>query len=203
MKDFPEFILASRSPRRRQLLSDGGYRFRVVPPPLCEPPTASPEVTPAQLAESLAYFKARSVFAGHPDSIVLGVDTVVALDEEVFGKADDEDGARQMLSRLAGTRHCVITGLALLAPPDRPGGPEQRLMASDITYVTMRELAADEIDQYVASGEWRDKAGAYAIQEKADAFIEKVEGSFSNVIGLPMELLERLLQRAHRPITGR
>jgi len=203
MTDLPEFILASRSPRRRDLLADAGYRFRVAPPPLGEPLTAADHPTPAQLAESLAYFKARSVFAANPDSLVLGADTVVARGGEIFGKADDEDEAHRMLAALAGTRHRVITGLALLAPPEYPGGPEQRLLAAATTYVTMRTMTEAELDAYVASGEWRDKAGAYAIQETADAFVEKVEGSFTNVIGLPMELLAELLQRAARHLPGR
>mgnify|MGYP000465730205 CR=1 FL=1 len=92
-----------------------------------------------------------------------------------------------MLRRLSGTRHAVITGVALLAPLER------RLIASDTTFVTMRELAAGEIEHYIASGEWIGKAGAYAIQETADKFVERVEGSFSNVVGLPMELIERML----------
>lgn len=202
MKDFPEFILASRSPRRRELLAEAGYRFRVVPPPLDEPPPG-PGTTPAHLAEALAYFKASSVLARHPDSIVLGADTVVALGDEVFGKAQDEPHAREILSVFSGTRHRVITALALILPPPRPGGGEHRLLASTATHVSMRRLAAEEIDRYVASGQWRDKAGAYAIQEGADAFIEKVEGSFTNVIGLPMELLEQLCRRALRHLADR
>ena len=203
MNDLGEFILASRSSRRSQLLRQAGYRFRIEPPPLDEPAAAEEHTSPAQLAEALAYFKARSVLVANPGGIVLGADTVVALGDEVFGKAADETGAREMLSRFSGTRHCVITGLALLAPPEHPSGAEQRLIASDTTYVTMRPLAAAEIDDYVASGEWRDKAGAYAIQETADVFVEKIEGSFTNVVGLPMELLERLFEQVSRHLGSR
>jgi len=148
-----------------------------------------------QIAEALAYYKARSVFDLHPNTIVLGADTIAAIGHQVYGKAEDETHARQMLLDFSGIRQEVITGLALLAPPGPGGGPEQRVLASETTYVTMRRLSAEEIDGYIASGEWRDKAGAYAIQEAGDAFVEKIEGSLTNVIGLPMELLERVLGR--------
>ena len=199
MRNYPEFVLASRSPRRRQLLEQAGYRFRVVPPPLPEPSCPALAVAPAQLAEALAYFKARAVARRLPDEIVLGADTVVACGGRLLGKARDADEARRMLSTLSGTRHAVITGLALLAPAGGAGLAPRRYLASETTYVTMRPLSDQEIDRYVASGEWRDKAGAYAIQENADAFVERLEGSFSNVVGLPVELLGRLLEVACGP----
>jgi septum formation protein len=104
---------------------------------------------------------------------------------------------------LSGTRHSVITGLAvLLPPPPADADPQEpsswRLLASETTYVTMRRLSGLEIDQYVASGEWRDKAGAYAIQQTADRFVRRIEGSFTNVVGLPMELLGRMLRQVRR-----
>lgn len=199
MKDFPQFVLASQSPRRRQLLTEAGYRFEVMPPPVSEPPLGS-HANPPQLAEALAYFKACSVLGERPDRIVLAADTIVACCDQLLGKADDEAHARKMLTMLSGSRHQVITGLAILVPvcPDQPPGPQERLLASDVTHVTMRPLTPAEIDGYVASGEWRDKAGAYAIQETGDAFIEKIEGSWSNVVGLPMELLERLFGQVRR-----
>ena len=194
MADAPEFILASRSPRRRDLLRRAGYRFRAVPPALEEPPSIGRAVTPAQLAEALAYYKARSVLRDHPRAFVLGADTVAAIGEEVFGKADDEDQARRMLRRFSGTRQSVITGLALLRPPGPGKLRSLRMIASDVTGVTLRELTDEEIDAYIASGEWRDKAGAYAIQESGDAFVERIDGSLTNVIGLPMELLARMFR---------
>jgi septum formation protein len=121
----------------------------------------------------------------------------VAIGQEVFGKADDESQARAILSRLSGSRHEVITGVAILMP-ESLGLLEcqrQRLLVSETTYVTMRRLTQGEIDGYIASGEWRDKAGAYAIQETGDAFIQNVQGSFSNVVGLPMELVEHMFTR--------
>jgi septum formation protein len=185
----PEFILASSSPRRRQLLQDAGYRFQVVAPTIPEPDEAFSGLSPAQQAESLAYFKARVVSDLHPGRYVVGADTIVALGDKVLGKPDDADHARTMLQNLSGTRHRVITGVAVLAADGR------RIIASDITYVTMRPLTPDEIERYIASGEWIGKAGAYAIQETADRFVQGVQGSFSNIVGLPMELLARMLER--------
>lgn len=202
MTQAPEFILASRSPRRCELLRQAGYRFRVVPPPLHEPPPPAHEEAPAQLAEALAYFKARSVYRDRPGNIVLGADTVVACGGKILGKAEDEANARRMLSTISGTRHQVTTGLALLVPATA-NEKYRRLLAAETSYVTMRRVSHEEIDQYVASGEWRDKAGAYAIQESADAFIETVDGSFTNVVGLPMELLAQMLAKVPKLLSER
>lgn len=184
----PRLILASSSPRRRQLLAEAGLQFQVVAPPLPEPNQQSEGLSPAEHAEALAYFKARAVADLHPDALVLGADTVVAAAGRLLGKADDPEQARAMLESLSGTRHQVITGVALLGP----GG--KRLITSDVTWVTMRKMTGQEIQAYVDSGEWVGKAGAYAIQMTADRYVEKLEGSFSNVVGLPMELVTRLLR---------
>ena len=193
-KDFPEFVLASASPRRRELLEQAGYRFRVVPPPLSEPSAALLRLHPPQLAESLAYFKARAVQPLAPSELILAADTIVAVGARIIGKPRDEQDAREILKTLSSTRHSVITGLAVLLPHNRCGapGPQERFMASDETCVTMRPMSPEDIEQYIQSGEWRDKAGAYAIQETGDHFITKLEGSFSNVVGLPLELVDRL-----------
>ena len=196
MTDFPEFILASQSPRRSHLLTKAGYRFRVEPPTLSQRVSLSHALTPTQLAEALAYFKARTVQRRHRDAIVLAADTVVAHGGRVFGKAQDADDARRILGELSGTIHEVITALAMLLPPARPGAGERRLIFADTTHVHMRKLTDEEIQRYIDSGEWRDKAGAYAVQETGDAFIDRIEGSFTNVIGLPMELLARLMATA-------
>jgi septum formation protein len=185
----PEFVLASSSPRRRQLLQEAGYRFTVVEPSVAEPDEAFTGLSPAQQAESLAYFKARAVSDLYPGRCVLGADTIVAVGAKVLGKPGDADDARTMLQNLSSTHHAVITGVALLTPDCR------RIIASDVTYVTMRAITPEEIQQYIDSGEWIGKAGAYAIQETADRFVAKVEGSFSNIVGLPMELLARMLER--------
>ncbi len=192
-KKMPHIILASSSPRRRQLLEQAGMDFEVSAPAIPEPDEALSGLAPAQQAEALAYFKARAVADERPDaSMILGADTIVALGKTVLGKPDDAAGALAMLQSLSCTRHQVITGLALIA------GGGSRLIASDVTFVTMRKLTPGEVEAYVASGEWRGKAGAYAIQETADRFIERIDGSFSNVVGLPMELLDRMLRELMR-----
>jgi len=180
-------VLASASPRRRELLAAEGYRFEAVPPPVHEPPTGHYHLTPSQQAEAVAYFKARTVSESRPESWVLGADTIVSVGGQVLGKPGDRASAEAMLRALSGSRHEVITGVALLGPSGR------RLIASDATWVTMRAMAPDELDAYLASEEWVDKAGAYAIQETADRFVTEVEGSFTNVVGLPMELLRRMI----------
>lgn len=184
-------ILASSSPRRRQLLAEAGYQFQVVPPAIPEPAEGFEDLSPCQQAEALAYFKAREV-GPMPDALVLGADTIVAAGNRVLGKPADAADARAMLTSLSGTRHAVITGLALLTPD------AHRLIASDTTWIVMRTITAAEIDAYLASGEWEGKAGAYAIQETADRFVQAVEGSFSNVVGLPLELLARMLEQLSR-----
>jgi septum formation protein len=205
MREFPRFILASRSPRRCELLRDAGYQFDVVVPTLHEPPVTADTATPTQLAEALAYFKAKAVQGQHPDRLILAADTLVAHGRRLYGKADDEAQARQILSALSGTRHEVITGVCILLPPPAATSqcPEWRLLASDVTYVTMRPLSQAQIDAYIDSGEWRDKAGAYAIQETGDAFVQKLEGSLSNVVGLPMELVERMFDRLRPHLLAR
>jgi septum formation protein len=154
---------------------------------VAEPVELTPGMPPSSRAEALAYFKARSVLELGLDGPVLGADTVVAVAGEVLGKPSDEADARRMLETLSGTRHKVITGLAVLWRGGR------RRIASEMTYVTMRDMMPEEIDAYIAGGEWVGKAGAYAIQETADRFVQRVEGSFSNVVGLPVELVRRLL----------
>lgn len=181
-------IVASSSPRRRELLQEAGYKFKVVSPIIDEPDELLGKLSPAQQAESLSYFKARCVADLYPDCFVLGADTMVAVGGQVLGKPADADDARRMLGLLSSTRHAVITGVTIIGPAG------QRLIASDTTYITMKPMTPREIEEYIDSGEWVGKAGAYAIQETAhDRFILKVEGSFSNVVGLPMELVDKML----------
>ena len=185
-------VLASSSPRRRTLMGQAGYEFDVVAPPLEEPAQAVEHLAPSQQAESLAYFKARAVADACPGRCVIGADTVVATGDHVLGKPADEAEAREMLKGVSGTRHAVITGVAMLTDETH------RLIASDVTYVTMRKMTDGEIDDYIASDEWIGKAGAYAIQETADRFVDSIEGSFTNIVGLPMELVERMIHRFDR-----
>ena len=185
----PEMILASSSPRRRDLLTQAGLAFEVVPPALPEPGQAVAHRPPRQQAEALAYFKAADVAKARPGRLVLGADTLVAVGGEVLGKPIDAQHARQMLRRLSGQAQEVITGVAMV---DNQG---RRLIASDVTHLVMRDITDDEIEAYIASGEWVGKAGAYAIQETGDRFITQVQGSLSNVVGLPVELVKDMLAR--------
>jgi septum formation protein len=187
------------------LLREAGAEFVCVEPPLPEPADDLRGLHPAQQAEALSYFKAREISDKYPDDFVLAADTIVAAAGQILGKPVDEADARRMLAALSGTRHAVITGVTLLAPAGRPwdspleaaasgGAAGARMIASETTYVTMRKLSAGDIDSYIASNEWEGKAGAYAIQETGDQYIEMVEGSFSNVVGLPVELVKRMLE---------
>jgi nucleoside triphosphate pyrophosphatase len=189
-------ILASASPRRRDLLDARGLRFEVEPSGTEE--VFDPALTPEELAESLAHQKARAVAELHEGEValVIGSDTVVAVDLDggprVLGKPADEPEAREMLQLLSGTRHRVVTGVCVV---DSASGTA--LTAHERTFVSMREITAIEVEAYVASGEWRDKAGGYAIQENADAFVTQLEeGGFDNVVGLPVELTVDLLRRS-------
>ena len=186
--DRKPIILASQSPRRADLLREAGIAFEVVAPKYEEPDARRGRFSPAEYAQAASYFKTRSVAEDYPDRLILGADTVVALEGRLFGKPADRDDARHMLSTLGGTTHQVITGVTLQAW--RAG---RRLIRHDITTVTMRDLTVAQLDAYLDSGQWQSKAGAYGIQDKADPFVERIQGSFSNVVGLPIEMLGDML----------
>jgi len=192
-------ILASNSPRRRELLRQAGYRF-VVKPPSIEDRAAAGAMSPAARVESLAYMKAMAAVEAHglTDGLVLAADTAVELAGRLIGKPADHDDARRILAELSGSTHRVITGMALVdlaadSPMLKRLG-ERRLLAHDVTEVRMRRMTPPEIDAYVASGEATGKAGAYALQETGDRYVERLDGSASNVVGLPIELLERMIE---------
>jgi len=182
--------LVSNSPQRAQLLREAGYRFDVVSPKLPEPEEKPAKLTAAQHAQAQAYFKARSVAEKYPDRLLLGADTLVAAEDKVFGKPADRDDARRMLDVLTHTPHQVTTGIALLAP-----ALDRRVIAHAVTQVTMRPMSDEQMAAYLDTDAWREKAGAYGLQAGADAFVESIDGSYSNVIGLPLELLGRLLRQ--------
>ena len=181
-------ILASASPRRRQLMSDAGYEFTVVPPEVDESAFDAEKADPIEYAKRLALAKAKSVAPKHPDSFVIGADTIVDFRGRIIGKAADAEEAGQITGKLFSEPHKVITGLAIVRLSD---GTE--LLQSDSTTVHPRKMTPGQIADHIKGGPWRDKAGAYAIQETGDEFVEKIEGSLTNVMGLPMELLESLL----------
>jgi len=188
MTDEP-LILASASPRRRELLRLLGLPFEVVPSAFEEPAPAS-HPDPEALARELALAKARDVARNHPRRWVLGADTVVWLGDRLLGKPADASEAAAMLAALVGRTHRVTTGLALL----RRGGPE--LTAHATTEVTFRPLTPREVAAYVATGEPYDKAGGYGIQGHGALLVEGVRGDYPNVVGLPLVPLLRLLRAA-------
>jgi septum formation protein len=185
-----QLILASASPRRRELMAEAGYDFRVIDPPFDEPDQMGPEVPPTHQAEALSYFKARAVAGQVETGVVVAADTVVACGGQVFGKPVDVDDAARILAALLGRRQEVITGVTIL-----DAATNQRLIAHDTTIVWMRTLPPETVERYLATQAWVGKAGAYGIQDRADAFVERIEGSFTNVVGLPMELLRSMLSQ--------
>lgn len=172
------------------MLQQIGLPFTVVPSQVDENSQSSSGLSPARLVEQLALAKAREVAnrAAGPDQVVIGADTVVVLDDVVLGKPTDADEARSMLRRLAGRSHEVYTGVALVDGTGRAVTDHVR------TRVWMREFPAHWIEAYVATGEPMDKAGAYAVQGLGSIFIERIEGCYFNVVGLPLPALVRMLE---------
>lgn len=183
-------ILASASPRRRELLKTVVPRFEVGPCPLTEPSCKPATISAAGWAEALAYFKARAVAEQSPGRWVLGADTVVVCDRRLLGKPTDADDARRMLYVQAGRMCEVITGVCVV----RVGTGVRRVFQAAVTRVWMRDDAA-QIEAYLDSGDWQGKAGAYGIQNVGDRLVERIEGSYSNVVGLPVEIVRRMLKR--------
>ncbi|MBE3575429.1 MAG: septum formation inhibitor Maf [Firmicutes bacterium] len=182
-------VLASNSPRRRELLQQLGLDFSVDPAEGPEEPFQGGNV--AEYVLGLARSKSRQVARRHAaGTLVVGADTVVALGDQVFGKPADAAQAMAMLKRLQGTTHLVYTGVCVT---EAPGGEEA--CAAECTAVTFRPLTEEEIARYVATGEPMDKAGAYAIQGLGSINITAVHGCYSNVVGLPLATLARLLRR--------
>ncbi len=179
-------VLASASPRRAQLLTAIGVRFEVVPADVDEAPVAGEP--PETYVQRLALEKAREVAARVPGRVVLGADTTVTVDGEILGKAADEAEAHAMLARLAGRAHDVHTGVALVQG-------DTSTVACATTRVWFEAMTFEDIQAYVATGEWRDKAGAYGIQGRISRLVARVEGSYTNVVGLPVALVWDLLMR--------
>jgi len=185
-------ILASASPRRRELLTQAGYRFEVEPSSVVESRRPGEDAIP--FTTRLAREKAEEVFARHQPStapvMVLGADTVVVCDGEVMGKPADAADATRMLLLLSGRTHQVVTGVAVV------WGSGSAEVAAEMTQVTMRTLFPQEVADYVAGGEPMDKAGAYAIQGYAGRWIPRLHGCYFNVVGLPLALVTSLLEGA-------
>ena len=180
-------LLASASPRRADLLKSAGFVFDIEAVEVDERPL--PGEDPSACVLRLAREKAAAVASRHPDDVVIGADTVVVVDNEILGKPSGDEQAAQMLAQLSGRCHEVLTGVSVC----RGGG---EVSAVERTRVWFMPLTTSDIAWYVASGEPRGKAGAYAVQGLASRFVERIEGSYSNVVGLPaaevLEALERL-----------
>ena len=178
-------VLAARSPRRADLLTAAGYEFEVTPADIDE--RRCDDETAAEYVGRLASEKAAIVTASAPDAMVLGADTVVVIEGLVLGKPVDEADAAAMLHRLSGRSHEVLTGVALLSRG-------RRRTEVVTTRVRFRTLTAADVVWYVASGEPVGKAGAYAIQGRASSFVTRIEGSYSNVVGLPVATVDEMIR---------
>ena len=185
-------ILASASPRRSELLRNAGIAFTVEPAHV--PEQALPDEKPPEYVQRLARDKARAIFAKHSDNVVLGADTVVVADEHLLEKPQDPQDAARMLRLLSGRVHQVITGVCLLAT-----GYERT--EAEITEVRFSTLSEQEIANYIETGEPMDKAGAYAIQGMASRWVERIDGCYFNVVGLPVPRVYRMI-RALEAETG-
>jgi septum formation protein len=180
----PPLVLASTSPQRRAILEQLGVPFDVVPPTYVEDDAA--EASPEELVKAHAAGKARSVAKSVGERPVLGVDTAVILDGQVYGKPHGPGQAEEMLEALSGRTHDVVSGLCLITPAWAE-------MEAETTRVFFRTLTPRDIASYVSTGEWDGRAGAYAIQGRGASLVERIEGDYLNVVGLPGALLIRLL----------
>ena len=190
----PPLLLASRSPQRRAILEQLGVPFEVVVPQFEEAGADAGSDPPATVREN-ARGKARSVAGVAAERPVLGVDTEVVVEGQVFGKPGNASEAEAMLEALAGRTHEVVSGLCLLTH-----GWEE--VVHEVTRVSFRELDARDLAAYIGTGEWEGRAGAYAVQGRGAALVERIEGDYLNVVGLPAALLVRLLAERFPGVYG-
>lgn len=183
-----KIILASQSPRRKQLLKQLGLEFDIVTSGVEE--TLNPRLKPRHQAEELALQKAQSVAEKFDDAVIIGADTLVALGDEIIGKPKNENDAKRMLKRLRGRQHTVITGFVLIDTASK-----RTIIKSVETKVWFRKLSPQEISTYVEKEKPLDKAGAYAIQGLGSLFVEKIEGDYFGTVGLPLFTLAKELKK--------
>ncbi len=190
-----DIILASKSPRRREILQNLGMEFRIE---LCETDESSDITEPAELVSELAFRKALAVFKKLKDkgelgenSLVIGCDTLVCCDNEILGKPKSRDDARRMIKLLSGRAHSVLSGLALLTN-------NKTLVRYEETKVFFDKMTEQEIEEYISSPEPYDKAGGYAVQGLAARYINRLEGCYFNVVGLPVHLLYKMILEIER-----
>ena len=181
-------VLASTSARRKELLTEAGYKFTIWPPDIDESAFSAEHIKPSEYAKGLALAKAKNVAEKCPDCLVIGADTIADFNGEIVGKPSDGKEAEQIIRKLFSAPHKVITAVAIVRIVD---GTE--IVESDTTIVYPKQMTDEQIAEHIKTGSWQDKAGAYAIQENGDEFIEKIDGSLTNVMGLPMELLQSIL----------
>ena len=182
----PEIVLASASPRRSEILSRITHDFIVVPSKIVEDVDGTPDEQVLALAEA----KARAVAVNNP-GVIIGADTIVVIDEHILGKPESREQGREMLEMLSGRAHDVLTGLCVLRTED-----ERMSLRYEKTRVWFRDLTAREMNHYLDANEYMDKAGGYAIQGMASAFITRIDGDYLNVMGLPLCRLVLLLREA-------
>lgn len=195
LQQYRNIVLASSSPRRKQLLEQIGVDFIVDPSTIDE---VIPEgVSPSQLVQILALQKARDVAAGYSEGLIVGADTIVVVDGAVLGKPKDNQDAFAMLSSLQGKEHQVYTGIALINSSNNVFDT-----GYECTKVYFNSMTEDEINGYIASGETAGKAGAYGIQGLGSIFINRIEGCYFNVVGLPLSRLYIMLQRQGIDLLG-
>jgi len=183
-------VLASASPRRKELLTQAGYKFTVVEPSIDESAFGLEDTEPCEYAKQLALAKAKSVAVNYPDCLIIGADTIVDFNGHIIGKPADEKDAERITRELTSSPHKVITALAIVRLTDAV-----ELVESNTTTIYPKKMTDEQIAEHIKGKSWQDKAGAYAIQENGDEFVEKIQGSLTNVMGLPMELLEQMLKR--------
>ena len=170
------------------MLAEAGYKFDVVPSQIDEAAFPTGRISPVEYAKQLALAKANDVAKKFPDSIVIGADTVIDFDGRIIGKPADAKDAETIVRMLFSKPHKVITGLALVCLIRK-----LQIVEADTTIVFPKKLTDAQIAEHIAGGIWKDKAGAYAIREEGDPFVDHIEGSLTNVMGMPMELFKRLV----------
>jgi septum formation protein len=186
-------ILASASPRRRDLLAACRIPFEIIPSMIDEQPL--PAESPPAYVQRLALAKAQSVAQAHPEAIVLGADTTVTIEGLILAKPESPDEARQMLLRLCGREHQILTGVAVVVGTMAGCVGDRSAHTMVASRVLMRHFTAATVEWYIATGEPMDKAGAYAVQGLGGALVEWIEGSYTNAVGLPLEETLALLRR--------
>ena len=189
-----KLVLASRSPRRMELLKEIHPQFEVAPSSIDE--VIDIGFRPEENARNIARAKAESIAPNFPDCWVIGADTLVSMDDEIFQKPEDEKDAERILQRLSGREHMVVTGICVVSP-------KKNLDKSVISKVKIKPLTEKEIKDYIATGEPMDKAGAYAIQGKGSFIVRSFSGSKTNIIGLPLDELQTLLKKTNYLPAGR